>query len=146
MTAALVIAGSVVAFLLVVVLLIRRVASRADAVLEDTVRDRRALRVDTVRTLGLESLGPTQVRGTGKLALLEDELVFVQWAPRRVTRIPLGAIAEIETPRAFLGKTAGVRLLAVSWRTAEGAQERAAWEVGDLGGWQAALSSARPSG
>lgn len=142
MTTALAIAGAVLAYLLVIGLFIRRTAARAETTLEQALAGRRPARAETVRGLGVESRGRAQVRGTGRLALVEDELVFVQWVPRRETRIPLGSIEAIETPRVFLGKTVGRRLLAVSWRTADGAPERAAWEVRDLDAWRAALSAA----
>ena len=104
------------------------------------MQGRRPERSETVLGLGVESRGPAQMRGNGSLALLEDELLFVQWVPRRVIRIPRASITAVETPRTFLGKTLGSRLLAVSWRTPEGGQDRIAWKVGDLDAWLAALS------
>ena len=137
------ITGAVLAFLLVTVLVLRRVAQRGTADLGELVQGRRPERSETVLGLGVESRGAAQVRGNGSLALLEDELLFVQWVPRRVTRIPRASITAVETPRAFLGKTMGSRLLAVSWRTPEGGQDRIAWKVRDLDAWLAALSHGR---
>lgn len=139
MTTALVIAAGVALLLVVTVVFIRRVAARAEAVMEDVRGGRRPRKLETVRGLGVRSRGRGQVRGTGRLALFDDELVFVQWVPRRETRIPLTAIQAINTPRVFLGKTVGRRLLAVTWRSPEGVEEQAAWEVRNLDAWRAAL-------
>jgi hypothetical protein len=140
MTTALVLTAAVLVLLALVVLALRRLSARAKADLDDVLEGRPAERMETVLGLGLESLGRAQVRGNGSLALVEDDLLFVQWVPRRETRIPRAAITAVETPRAFLGKTLGSRLLAVTWRTPEGGQDRAAWKVRDLDAWLAALS------
>jgi hypothetical protein len=97
------------------------------------------LRSETVRGLGLESRGPAQVRGTGRLVLTGDELRFRMWAPDRETRIPLAAVSDVGTEKSWLGKWVGRRLLRVRWRDANGTEDAMAWEVRDLEGWLAAL-------
>ncbi len=92
-----------------------------------------------VQGLGLESRGGAQVRGNGWLVLTDDELRFRMWAPDRETRIPLAAVSDVGTEKAWLGKWVGRRLLRVRWREANGTEDAMAWEVRDLEGWLAAL-------
>jgi hypothetical protein len=96
-----------------------------------------------VRFFGRASAGRGQIRGNGDLALTADELVFVMWVPRRTLRIPRPAIEAVDTPRGFLGKTSGARLLRVQWRDGDAVDE-AAWEVRDVDTWVAALGVPEP--
>ena len=96
-------------------------------------------RTENVRGFGLESRGRGQVRGNGWLVLTNEELRFRQWVPERDTTIPLQAVTAVETPRAWLGKTIGSKLLCVRWRTADGSHDAMAWAVSDLEEWLAAL-------
>ena len=96
-------------------------------------------RIETVGGLGLKSLGRTQIRGNGTLALTTDELHFQQWVPRRVVRVPLHRVTEVTTERWWLGKTVGKRLLCVRWQTDEGGEDAMAWQVRDLDAWLADL-------
>jgi hypothetical protein len=92
------------------------------------------------RYLGRASAGRGQIRGTGDLALTADELVFVMWVPRRTLRIRRPDIEAVDTPKSFLGKTSGVRLLRVRWLEGETVDE-AAWHVRDLDAWLRALAT-----
>lgn len=112
----------------------RRLQSEMEAELGDSMTRR-----ENVRGLGLQSRGKGQVRGNGWLVLTDDELRFKQWIPAREDRIPLAAITGVETPRVWLGKTVGRKLLCVRWRTPGGGDDAMAWEVRDLDGWLAAL-------
>lgn len=113
---------------------VARRARRQKAELGDSAQRR-----ENAQGLGLESRGKGQVRGNGWLVLTGDELRFRQWVPSRETRIPLAAITEVDTPRWWLGKSVGSRLLVVRWRTPEGGEDAMAWNVRDLDGWLAAL-------
>ena len=62
----------------------------------------------------------------------------------RETRIPLADVTTIDTPRVWLGKTVGSKLLCVRWRTPEGSEDAMAWEVPDLDAWLAAVAAERP--
>jgi hypothetical protein len=97
------------------------------------------LREDDANSFGVESAGSWQVRGNGNLALTEDELLFAQWIPNRVVRIPRHAIFEVTTTRSHLGKTIGRKLLKVFWTTELGGQDSIALWVKDLDGWLEAL-------
>ena len=97
------------------------------------------LREDDANTFGVESLGKSQVRGNGTLALTADELLFAQWVPHRLLRIPRAAITEVTTTRSWLGKTIFRQLLLVRWTADANADAIALW-VRDLDGWIAALS------
>lgn len=90
-------------------------------------------------SFGLASAGMAQVRGNGTLVLTGQALVFAQWVPARTVRIPRSAITEVATPRSHLGKSRGVRLLRVAWRTDGGTEDAIGLQVRDLDGWVTAL-------
>ena len=138
-TAALVLGGL---FLLGLALVpMQRRARRMTAEVEaETAGDAR--RSEHVRGLGLESRGPKQVRGNGRLVLTDDELRFRMFVPDRETRIPLAAVTSVGSERTWLGKWVGRRLLRVRWTAADG-DDAMAWEVRDLDGWIAALGGER---
>jgi hypothetical protein len=83
---------------------------------------------------GLSSRGMAQIRGNGALVLTTDELHFVMFAPRRELTIPLSSITSVSTPRTHLGKTVGMRLLRVNFRSSSG-EDSAAWAVAGLDEW-----------
>jgi hypothetical protein len=93
-------------------------------------------RIENVRGLGLESRGASQTRGNGWLVLTAGELRFRQWIPDRETRVARADVTAVETPKSWLGKSVGTRLLCVRW-----SGDAMAWEVRDLDAWLAALSS-----
>ena len=93
-------------------------------------------RIENTRGLGLESRGATQTRGNGWLVLTPGELRFRQWIPDRETRILRADVTGVETPKSWLGKSVGTKLLCVRWPG-----DAMAWEVRDLDAWIAALSS-----
>lgn len=99
---------------------------------------------------GQESLGPAQVRGNGVLVLVEGELYYEMWAPRRSLRIPFSSLRSVETVGRFLGKTKGRPLLKVTFVNEHGASDAAAWLIGRHEHWRAALekviAGAGPSG
>ena len=92
-------------------------------------------------SFGVESAGAWQVRGNGTLALTKHELLFAQWVPNRLLRIPRRSIVEVQTARSHLGKRIGQDLLKVVWTTELGTQDSIALWVPDLDGWVNALSS-----
>lgn len=97
------------------------------------------LRESDANSFGVESGGAWQVRGNGNLALTEDELLFAQWVPNRLLRIPRDSIAEVTTVGSHLGKTIRRDLLKVAWTTELGERNSIALWVRDLDGWLAAL-------
>ena len=90
------------------------------------------------QSFGQQSLGVTQARGAGALALTRDELYFLLYVPERELRIPLSAIEEISFVRSHLGKTQGVDLLHVRF-----AGDAIAWRLPDAGDWKTKIESAR---
>ena len=99
------------------------------------------LRAEDANSLGVESAGRWQVRGNGSLALTRRELLFAQWVPNRVVRIPRSAILEVTTARSHLGKWIGRDLLKVVWTNDFGELDSIALWVPDLDGWLAVLRS-----
>lgn len=97
------------------------------------------LRESDANSFGVESGGVWQVRGNGSLALTKHELLFAQWVPNRLTRIPRSSIVEVTTVRSHLGKTVRRDLLKVVWTTELGARDSIALWAADLDDWLAAL-------
>lgn len=91
-------------------------------------------------SLGVESAGPWQVRGNGNLALTEDELLFAQWMPKRLLRIPRRSIVAVSKTDSHLGKRIGRPLLEVTWTREDGEEDSIALWVRDLDRWLAALT------
>ena len=88
---------------------------------------------------GIESEGMKEIRGNGILLLTPSQLYFRMLLPRRVLLVPLRSITSIETPKSFLGKTKGRKLLKVDFRNDVGGTDSAAWLVPDLEKWVEAI-------
>lgn len=95
-------------------------------------------------SLGVESAGPWQVRGNGNLALTEEELLFAQWVPQRLLRIPRRSIVEVSKTDSHLGKTIGRPLLEIAWTREDGNQDAIAIWVRDPDRWITALLTGAP--
>jgi hypothetical protein len=126
----------------VVLALVGRRAGRMRAELESSLGEA-PKRAANAQGLGLESRGKGQVRGNGWLVLTDDELLFRQWVPDRETRIPLAAVTAVETPRWWLGKSVGSKLLCVRWGTEDGGDDAMAWNVRARDEWVELIEAAR---
>ncbi len=138
MTIALIIALVVVASCAVGLLLAR---GRAGSAREDMPRRLYGERPElegNARLIGVQSRGRGQMRGTGTLALISGELVFLMWVPQRELRIPREAIESVEPGHGVAGKRVGGKALHVRWRSNDDVDE-AAWQVKDLDTWLEAL-------
>ncbi|HYW91152.1 MAG TPA: hypothetical protein VFA95_01590 [Gammaproteobacteria bacterium] len=82
--------------------------------------------------IGCESRGDRQLRGNGVFVLTREKVFFTLWLPRREVAIPLERIRGIDTPRQFLGRSVGRRLLQIRYVDAEGQADAAAWFVRGL--------------
>ena len=60
--------------------------------------------ISEARSFAQQSLGRTQVRGTGTLALTADALHLQLWLSNRTLDISLQSITHVDTTRLFLGK------------------------------------------
>ncbi len=136
-----IVALSVAAGLVLLFLLLRWAQgglAAAREALTEVAAGRTARRESAAQSFGIRSKGPVQLRGAGYLALFDDELVFVQAVATNHVRAKLSDIVGVTTPRSFLGKTQGVKLLAVEWRTGD-ATDQVALRVPDVDGWVADL-------
>jgi hypothetical protein len=143
-----IIALSVAAALVFLIVLLRwaqRGIAAARANLTAIAAGRTARRQSSAQSFGIRSKGAGQLRGAGYLALFDDELVFVQAIADNHVRAKLGDIVGVTTPRSFLGKTQGVRLLAIEWRTGD-ATDQVALRVPDLDAWVEALGGVTAAG
>lgn len=84
---------------------------------------------------GQESLKLKQVRGNGVLILTPRELYFEMWWPKRVYRISVDSILDIEVTKWHLKKTKGRDLLKVIFTNPLGETDSSAWLVRDLDLW-----------
>jgi len=82
--------------------------------------------------IGRESRGDRQLRGNGVFVLTREKVFFTLWLPRREVAIPLERIRGVDTPRQFLGRSVGRRLLRIRYVDAEGHPDTAAWFVRGL--------------
>ena len=89
---------------------------------------------EMVNFLGLKSEGMGQVRGNGVLILSREGLWFKRGAPEREYTIPLGSIQQLSTPKWFLGKSKGRKMLCVHFSGPAGADE-IAFLARDLNVW-----------
>jgi hypothetical protein len=132
-----------VAVIVYMIVRLRRTVAKRRAELQAILAGRTPIRQDDrVNCFGLESLGATQLRGNGLLALASDELVFLQFVPNRVVRVPLDRISVVDECDSWLGKTVFQSLLRVAWSDGAG-QERAAFWVRDPSGWRSTIDAAR---
>ncbi|MCD4775968.1 MAG: hypothetical protein K8S15_07940 [Candidatus Aegiribacteria sp.] len=88
---------------------------------------------------GIKSRGMKQVRGNGTLLLTSSQLYFRMLLPKKEILVPLRSITSVETPRSFLGKTKGRKLLKIDFRNDTGGTDSAAWLVADLEKWVEAI-------
>jgi hypothetical protein len=130
--------AAALAFLFLVLRWARRGLAAARADLTAVAAGRTARRQSAAQSFGIRSKGAGQLRGAGYLALFDDELVFVQATAENHVRAKLSDIVGVTTPRSFLGKTQGVKLLAIEWRTGN-ATDQVALRVPDLDAWVEAL-------
>ncbi len=65
---------------------------------------------------GVQSGGMKQIRGNGILLLTASQIYFRMLLPRRELLVPLRSVTSVETPKSFLGKTKGRKLLKVDFR------------------------------
>ena len=104
------------------------------------------LRSAGATSLGLTSLGDSQLHGTGTLVLTDAEVCFAQWRPDRLLRIPRAAILEVDTTMTHLGKTMKDDLLRIRWTGAEaGDEDTIAFFVNDVAPWVRDLGGTQSS-
>ncbi len=130
-----IVAGSVI-FITGLVLFLRRLQKTAIIEVNNAYPEAgRKLTSPMANLFGVRSAGYKQIRGNGILLATDSTLYFRMLLPRREMLIPFGSIESVETPRSFLGKTKGVKLLKVDFRNADGKQDSAAWLVDNLDTW-----------
>ncbi|MFH1532684.1 MAG: hypothetical protein ABIK09_18310 [Pseudomonadota bacterium] len=114
----------------------RKSAGEARAVAgEEVVCDKMA------NCFGVTSKGMAQIRGNGCLCLGSEQLVFVQWIPRRKLEIPRSMVLNVEQVKSHLGATKGVPLVKVTFTNAAGEEDSVAWVVRDHNRWMNELSA-----
>lgn len=125
-------------------LLVRTLESNRASEVRSELGDRPVIAVTTnANFFGLTSIGPhRQIRGNGVLVLLDDELLFRLWLPRREVSIPLVNIRKVDVASSHLGKTKGRDLLRVTFTNDDGNDDSGAWLVRHLPQWKTELELA----
>ncbi len=90
---------------------------------------------------GITSGGMAQIRGNGCLCLGSEQLVFVQWIPRRKLEIPRSRLRGVESVRSHLGKATVAPLVKVTFTNEAGAEDSAAWVVREHERWLTELTA-----
>lgn len=138
MTTALIIALVVIIPCVIGLVLVRGRARSARDEMPRRLGGERPELAGNARLIGVQSRGRGQMRGTGTLALISGELVFLMWVPQRELRIPREAIESVDSAHGVAGKRVGGKALHVRWRST-GDVDEAAWQVKDLDAWLEAL-------
>ena len=84
---------------------------------------------------GITSRGMAQLKGNGCLCLGSDQLVFVQWIPRRMLEIPRAKILGVEEVTWHLKATKGTPMVKVTFTNEAGEEDSGAWIVRDRERW-----------
>lgn len=133
----------VVAVIVFMAVKLKKTVAKRRVEMKEILAGRTPIREDgQVNCFGLESLGSMQLRGNGLLALVDDELVFLMFVPKRIVSMPLDRIVVVDECDGWLGKTVFQPLLRVAWHEGAG-QERVAFWVRDVSGWRASIDAAR---
>jgi hypothetical protein len=132
--------GTLAVSAVIAIVIVRQRRARAQARLAEVPGDVR--RSTAATSMGIESEGTDEKRGTGTLVLTDGELAFAQWHPDRLIRIPRSAIVAVDTTRAHLDKSMNSDLLRVRW-SADGAEDAIAFFVRDLDPWLDDLGGTR---
>ena len=114
----------------------------ATATVERLGADRVLLVDETARLLGLASEQPAAGAAWGCLAVTADEVLFVQWKPKREVRIERSRLKSVEAPSLPIGRKGPVQLLALRYASAHDSIEAVAFHVSELPRW---LSELAPS-
>ena len=123
---------ALLAMLMLIARWLRRMAHRGTQAVQDRYAGRTIHHLDSgANFFGQQSLGVSQVRGNGTLALTDGELYFLRWAPQKEFIVPLRDIESVEIVKSFLGKSKFRPLLKINFRNAEGASDAMAWLVAD---------------
>ena len=133
----------VIVTLTIVTVAVRRMAVSGAGTVDDHFAGKTILlNIPNANFFGQQSLGVTQVRGNGSLAVTEDELYFVRWVPRKEFVVPLRHIQSVEIAKGFLGKRQLGRLLVkVNFMNDAGEPDAMAWHVADAEGVKSRLEA-----
>ncbi len=133
------IAGALILVIALVLFLKRLQTGALEEVLREYPAHTHVIISPMANMFGLKSPGVKQIRGNGVLVLTSSELYFRMLIPAKKILIPVSSITGVETPKSFAGKTKGVKLLKVDFRTTDGKTESAAWLVDRLEEWVSEL-------
>jgi hypothetical protein len=98
----------------------------------------------TANFFGQKSKGIWQVRGVSQVVLLPNELYSEMIYPKRILRIPIIAIREVDiTKRSFLRKTRFKKLLIIHFLNESGEEDSAGWLIPHLESYKRLIDELR---
>jgi hypothetical protein len=68
----------------------------------------------------MESSGVWKIHGNGVLILIEDQLYFGMWKPKKDLLIPIKAIIDISNPKSYMHRSVVKPLLKVTFTNEKG--------------------------
>lgn len=89
--------------------------------------------------IAIQSEGIGAVSGNGGLALTRERLWGFRAVPLREFSIPLSDLVAVETPRSFMGKSYGRKMLVFEFRTPRGRHDKIGFYVKEFPDWIEAL-------
>ena len=132
--------GVQVIVILIIIILVRNIQNRKVKEVLNKLDKERILAINSkANFFGLQSLGLTQLKGNGVLVLMESEVYFEMWVPKKVIRIPLESIKDIKETKFYLGKTKFKPLLKISFINDENEEDSCTWLVSNIKGWKEKL-------
>ena len=107
-------------------------------------QDQNVLITSTANFFGQESKGLKQVRGMSQVVLLPNELYSEMLFPRRILKIPISAIREVDiTKKWFLKKSRNKNLLIVHFINESGEEDSAGWQIPRLESYKRIIDELR---
>lgn len=134
-----------VIFFFLIISFLRIMQKRKTQEVMEKLRGRNILKYSpNANCFGQESLGYAQLRGNGVLVLLEDEVYFQMWVPKKEISIPYKMIDRIEIVHAHLAKASPWPLLKISFTNNKGEKDSVAWIFKNVQEWKEILEEKIP--
>ena len=125
---------------LIIAIVVRNIQSRKVKEVLSKIDKKRVLAINSnANFFGQQSLGLTQMKGNGVLILMDSEVYYEMWIPKKIIRIPLESIKDIEETKFYLGKTKFKPLLKITFINDENEEDSCTWLVSNIKGWKEKL-------
>lgn len=133
-----ILAGILTASGLLYIFIYLRLRKLENQMVRDLIGEEIVKQTKSANYMGQGSKGMLQIRGNGVLILTKSNLYFSMLLPEKRLIIPVSSIGSLSTPKSFLGKTKGQKLLRADF---DG--DSAAWLVEKPEQWKRAIKEAK---